>query len=487
MSQPNSGIFGADFFPTPRKIGRRMMAKIQNKDAKFFLEPSAGKGDLADVIRNPMTFEEYEEEVEGKPQEVKDRKYRVYRNRADHSPSVEIDVIEQHPGLAAVLRSKKYQVVGDDFLEYNGVSYYDVIIMNPPFSEGSRHLLKAWDFSHNTEIVCLLNAETIRNPHTARDASIRRLIADTGGEVEYLGTCFDTAERKTNVEVAMVYLKKTVPDDSADMWAKSATSERVYNIEVGDDPNMLAIRDNLGNMEHWYNMANELFIKGVEYLRRARLYMDQNKVRDSRSDRNLDIGAIAAMGLGNAHRARAEFLRLHRRLAWTGVFDQMDFHKWLDSKQQERFLRDVERDATIPFTADNIKSTLENVFLSRKRLFDESVANVFDELTSHAVENGSGPVAPAAARRRGEGWKTNDNYKVNERLVFPYGCRRVDYGSGFSMNHGDSDRIYTDLDRILCVLDAQPFDKCHLSPGASRTTSRNDPSQRDDHIHGAIP
>ena len=34
MSQPNSGIFGADFFPTPRKIRRRMMAKIQNKDAK---------------------------------------------------------------------------------------------------------------------------------------------------------------------------------------------------------------------------------------------------------------------------------------------------------------------------------------------------------------------------------------------------------------------------------------------------------------------
>ena len=58
-------------------------------------------------------------------------------------------------------------------------------------------------------------------------------------------------------------------------------------------------------------------------------------------------------------------------------------------------MRDVERDSTIPFTAENIKNTLENVFMSRKKLFDESVANVFDELCSHSVENGSGPIAPS--------------------------------------------------------------------------------------------
>ena len=51
-----------DFFPTPRQIARKMLARITNKEAKYFLEPSAGKGDIADVIRNPCTFEEFEEE-----------------------------------------------------------------------------------------------------------------------------------------------------------------------------------------------------------------------------------------------------------------------------------------------------------------------------------------------------------------------------------------------------------------------------------------
>jgi hypothetical protein len=44
----------------------------------------------------------------------------------------------------------------------------------------------------------------------------------------------------------------------------------------------------------------------------------------------------------------------------------MEFNCWLDSKQQEKFLRDVKRDTTIPFTAENIKGALENFFMSRK-------------------------------------------------------------------------------------------------------------------------
>jgi hypothetical protein len=142
----------------------------------------------------------------------------------------------------------------------------------------------------------------------------------------------------------------------------------------------------------------------------------------------------------------------------------MEFDRWLDSKQQEKFLRDVERDSTIPFTAENIKGTLENVFMSRKRLFDESVASVFDELCSHSVENGSGPVAPGTVRsHRSEGWKTNDSYKVNKKLIFPWG---VEMGfSGRLRQHGygtgSSAVACRDLDRILCVLEGKPFDQCH--------------------------
>jgi hypothetical protein len=347
-------------------------------------------------------------------------------------------------------------------LTYEGVSYYDAIVMNPPFSEGAKHLLKAWSFLHCGEIVCLLNEETIKNPYTEERKRLAQIIQQFG-DVEYLGDCFSTAERQTSVNVVMVYLKKVVEDDAPDLWAKKATQERDCTVEFDGDEKMLAIRDNLGNMENFFNMANEHWIAGIDHIRKAKLYMDQNKVTDRRGSHEDDFGKILAMALSNVHTCRAEYLRRHRRLAWTSVFNQMEFGRWLDSKQQDRFLRDVQRDSTIPFTASNIRSTLENVILSRHKLFEESVANVFDELCGHAVENCTGPVMPERLKsnwNQGDGWKTNDNFRVNLKLIFPRGVE-YSYGKFRTGWGGEARTIYSDLDRILCVLDGKPFDKCH--------------------------
>jgi len=453
-----------DFFPTSRKIARKMLAKITNKEAKYFLEPSAGKGDIADVIKNPTSFEEFEAEHPEYAERNRKSGYDGHR-WGSNNPHINIDVIESYPALIEVLRGKEYDVVGFDWLSYEGVSYYDAVLMNPPFSEGAKHLLKAWEFVHHGEIVCLLNEETLKNPYTEERQRLAKII-EQFGNVEYLGDCFSTAERKTDVNVSMVYLNKEAADDAPDLWAKDATQEKHFGAEYDGDIKMLAIRDNLGNMEHWFNLANEHWMKGIEHIRKAKLLMDQNKISEySRRQNGDDTKTILALALSNVQTCRAEFLRSHRRRAWTSVFEQMEFGRWLDSKQQDVFMRDVQRDSTIPFTADNIRTTLDNVFRSRKRLFDESVARVFDDLCSHAVENGSGPVIPERLKnhRGSEGWKTNDSYKVNQRLIFPYGVeigfggrlRRRGYGSSTSAT------VCLDLDRILCVLDGRPFEQCH--------------------------
>jgi hypothetical protein len=461
-------MFGdnADFYPTPRAVARKMLAKVTNKDAKYFLEPSAGKGDIADYIKNGMTYEEWcAENPEYEERRRSDRGYGAFRDTGNSR--VKIDVIESYPALVQVLQGKEYDVVGFDWLSYEGVSYYDAIVMNPPFSEGAKHLLKAWEFLHNGEIVCLLNEETIKNPHTEERRKLAELIKQQGS-VEFLGDCFATAERKTGVGVAMVYLKKVAADDIPDLWTTKTTEEKHHGVEFDGDVAMLAIRDNLGNMEHWFNMANEHWMKGIEHIRKAQFFMGQNKVRARGSSNESSIEKILEMALTNVFTCRAEYLRHHRKWAWTSVFQQMEFDKLLDSKQHDKMMRDVQRDSTIPFTAANIRNTLENVFMSRKKLFDESVANVFDALCSHAVENGSGPVMPSNLGWRGtEGWKTNDNYKVNQKIIFPYG---VKFGwSGFELPWGDARTIYSDLDRILCVLDGKPFDKCHTIGQALET------------------
>ena len=447
-------MFNAEFFPTPRGIARRMLSKVRNKNAKYFLEPSAGKGDLAEVLRAPMSYEELLADIGGElsADERADKAYRSYKNVQHNCERLQIDVIEREPSLAAVLTAKEFTVVGYDWLTYDGTSYYDAIIMNPPFSEGAAHLMKAWEFLHSGEIVCLLNEQTLLNPHT-EDRRRLMAIVEQNGHVEYLGECFRSAERQTDVRIAMVYLCKKSNDDAFDLWGKSAGGEKAVSEDFDFDNNMLAIQDSLGNREHWYNMANKHFVEALRHARIAASYLGQNKVADY--DQRLKFPEILAMGMKDARGARTEFLRQHRKQAWTAVFHDMEFNKWLDSKQQESLLRDVQKDSAVPFTAANIHSTLENVVAMRGKLFDQSVANVFDALTSHHAGN---------TNVQSEGWKTNDGYKVNERMVFPYG---VSFDNKFTKHfetwrcHGQHAQATQDLDRILCVLEAKPYESCY--------------------------
>lgn len=447
-------MFTDDFYPTPRWLARKMVAKI-SPNAEYWMEPSAGKGDLVATILNPCTYEEWEAEAE--IEDLKDRRgtergYRAHSYRSERESRRRVECVEANPDLASVLRSKGYDVVGFDWLTYDGVAAADAVVMNPPFSNGAAHLLKAWEWLYRGEIVCLLNEETILNPYTEERRRLAEIIGKHGN-VEHLGACFAEAERPTNVRVSLVYLKKELADDTIDMWANVST-ERDPGCDFGAEPNMLAIQDNLGNMEHWYNMANAHFVEAIKHARLAKMFMDQNKVHDYDRDgnRDHDFKTILGLAMDNSHHSRAEFLRRHRKLAWASVFTQMEFHKWLDSKQEEEIRRDIARDMHVPFTAANIKATLQNVFENRNKLFLKSVANVFDELTSHDASN---------TNVKSEGWTTNSGYKVNQRLVFPRGVH-FDFGGWSTYAHYTrAGVVYHDLDRILCKLEGKPFEKCH--------------------------
>lgn len=437
MKPVNPAMFDPEFFPTPKRIATQMLAKIAN-DAVHFLEPSAGRGDLAEVIA-------------GEAYDGYDRHGTYGRRR---NGRIQVDCIEQSQELVAILTSKEFPVVGYDWLDYSGICYYDAIVMNPPFSNGDKHLLKAWDFLHDGEIVCLLNEETIKNPRTETRKRLAAIV-EKHGNVEFLGDCFTSAERKTDVRVAMVYLKKVSDDDSVELWSTGAEEKKVDET-TGEERNFLAIKDTLGNMEHYYNMANEHMLKAIQHMRKAGIYLAANDIGVGQ-----EYERIAGMCWGNCNGSRAEFIKKHRRDAWMQVFSRMEFRKWLDKKQSDEMVRDIERNGNIPFTTENIKGTLENIFQSRHKLFEISVANVFDELTKHYHHNRFG----------NEGWKTNDSYKVNRKLIFPYGCTfESKYGNYFSLKYGGGDiDVYADLDRVLCVLDGQKFEACYRIDMALRT------------------
>jgi|GEM_PF-2403504 len=90
------------FYPTPRPIVEKYVLPALNLTGNLsMLEPSAGKGDIADAVRSSC-------------------------------PSCGIDVIEFNETRQDILRLKGYNVVGTDTLTYHE-HQYDRVVMNPPF------------------------------------------------------------------------------------------------------------------------------------------------------------------------------------------------------------------------------------------------------------------------------------------------------------------------------------------------------------------
>lgn len=171
-----------EFYPTPKKLIEKMFAGVDLKRVKTILEPSAGIGNIADYLQDKKESETW--------------------GRYAYS----IDCIEKEKNFQAILRSKKYRVIYDDFLAFNTFKEYDLIVMNPPFSDGDKHLLKALEMQERTggAIICLLNAETLRNPYSVYRKLLLQKLDEYNAEIEYIPNAFCNADRKTYVEIALI-------------------------------------------------------------------------------------------------------------------------------------------------------------------------------------------------------------------------------------------------------------------------------------------
>ncbi len=102
------------YFPTPPELVEKLIELAVVHPHDFVLEPSAGRGAIADKIP-PCAF---------------------------------LHCIELLPENASVLRGKGYLTTEGDFLSMEIDARYDRVIMNPPFENQADidHVLHAWKF-----------------------------------------------------------------------------------------------------------------------------------------------------------------------------------------------------------------------------------------------------------------------------------------------------------------------------------------------------
>jgi hypothetical protein len=181
LAEVERKLIGLDipgYFPTPREIVERMVAEADIEPGMTVLEPSAGKGNIADVIREMV-------------------------------PGAELACIELQWMLTEILGLKGHRVIGDDFMRHTGA--WDRIIMNPPFERGQdiEHVQHAYEqLKPGGRLVSIMSSGVFFRKDRKAEG-FRAWLDEVGGWGYPLPEgAFYTSERPTGVSTYLVIVDK---------------------------------------------------------------------------------------------------------------------------------------------------------------------------------------------------------------------------------------------------------------------------------------
>lgn len=416
------------FYPTPKKMIERM-AKLIKGTPKKILEPSAGKGDLVEGIQEASMYH---------GGHYCGQKYR-------HS---NFSAIEVNKDLRATLRGKRIKVIDTDFLAYSGPDKYDLIIANPPFDDGARHLLKAINIMYRGQIIFLLNAETLRNPYNNIRQELGRKLKELKANVKYYKGAFKNAERPTGVEVALIdiTIERNIEDDlfdGADDTAREARPSIENNHELVTGK---AVEDLVIEYNDVITIGTETIISYYRNYRKVCKYIGLNKEAERYDHSGKDMTEMMQDQLNDMITAvRVDF--------WRRTLSLKEVTVRLTSKKQDEFEHALDKRTDMDFTENNIRAFILNIIGSYEKTIMDSVLDIFDRFTiRHCYRNS----VHEKNVHYFNGWKTNDAFKVNKKVIMPiygsYGGAFRDFSGGWSLDYKAAQEL-RDIDLVANYFD----------------------------------
>jgi len=397
-------MFDPEFYPTSHAAWEAM-----NPDCygKIVLDPSAGKGDIL--------------------------KY------ATESGAHEAFGIEKNPELFRLLASK-YQTKGKDWFTSTpeDIASVQMIIMNPPFSNADDHILHAWNIApEGCEIIAQCNVETIDNQYTRKRKELAVLIKDYGTR-ETFSDLYKDAERKTNVQVAVIRLFKPVS---------------VENVEFdGFYYDMPSTQSVDGLIKY-----NEIQALVNNYVGAVRCFDRFEEVGGELNNicKQMEFGTNGGFAFNASYKdgaitSKLTFARELQKKCWKNVFKKFDLEKYLTKQVMENVNKFVESRLNYPFTMKNIFRMVEIIVGTSGENMEKAVVEAVDNFTRHTHEN----------RFLIEGWKTNSGHMLNRRFIVGLIAEQSYSGGTVQVREYFGNFEYIrDLSKALCFLTGKDFNK----------------------------
>lgn len=484
----------SEFYPTPEYLVKKMIEGVDWRFVETVLEPSAGKGDILRTVAKKLHYhkspeidcieldnnlrqilkynfsDEAKEVIFAKKRAITEKyskyverawdtqKYQYFdsekRKRVNVSDKDQTELDRLDEELEGFF-DKDICIVHDDFMTYEAYKQYDLIIMNPPFSCGDKHLLKALDIQKNGgNIICLLNAETIRNPYTESRKHLVRLLDEYNADIEYINDAFSDAERTAKVDVALIKVCIPENDNEMSLFERLAESKEYYEEMLLEEPTELEVSDFIKAIVNRYKVEIESGIELIKTYNRMLPYLNT-----SFSTKEYGYSKpIIELTDGNSHEMTINrYVKAVRLKYWKELLTNEKFIGKLTSKLQHEYREKVCSFSNYDFSEFNIQTLAVEMNNQVKTGIESEIMTMYDRLTEeHSFY-------PECTKNRHlyDGWKTNKAWKLDKKSIIPcYGI--FDRWDGKPRKY-EAYGLLADIERILNFFDGNMTAEIDLS------------------------
>ena len=303
-------------------------------------------------------------------------------------------------------------MVHDDFLTYDTAKHYDLIVMNPPFFGGDKHLLKAIEMQkRGGRVVCLLNAETVKNPCTNARRKLAVKLEEYGASVKFVEKAFAQAERRTDVEIALVKINIPQAEHESDILSNlRREAERPEQTRKADQA--LIDSDFIRAIIQRYQVEIRAGLKLIEEWRAMEPLM-MSSLKPDVYDKPL-ISMEIHNGDDKSTMENA-YIKKVRTKYWESLLTAPEFMGLFTSNLREEYLSRVNELADYEFSPFNICTIRIELNEKLTKGVEDTLLALFDELSAqHAWY-------PEQKKNIHyfDGWATNKAWKINKKVIIP--------------------------------------------------------------------
>jgi hypothetical protein len=276
--------------------------------------------------------------------------------------------------------------------------------MNPPFEQGEKHLLKAIEIQQNGgKIVCLLNSETIKNPYSNIRKDLIRKLEDYHADIEYIQNAFYNAERKTDVEVALIRIDIEKPENSSVILEDLKRQEQFRAETNNTYNNQLINADYIKGIVEQYNFEVKAGLKLIAEWQSLNSIMFKGISLGIICDKEDD----SRLGLHNS------YVKKVRGKYWSALFTNDDFMGLFTSNLRRKYMEKINELCEYDFSTYNIYTI--RIQLSKEMIqgASDTILKLFDEFSYQSSWN---PEYGANIHYY-SGWVTNKCWKINDKKI----------------------------------------------------------------------